>query len=230
MRYLSFLLLIISLFILMLGCEDEYQPRERKLEVYVETFVPVGAPVHVIFNKKVASANIMVNGTPVSAKTSDNKVYELEISIPGEELECMNAGDYKEYTVNIEATDEAGQSLENFTPLNFAIVIPDRWPPTVCGVECDPRKGAVDVDPGKYTEKIIIAFNEPLVKAEVLSTDPEFDFTLNFSEESSMMEVRFLNYTMPYEKEFRITVSATDLAGNTAEDIYWFTTIERRGR
>jgi hypothetical protein len=45
-----------------------------------------------------------------------------------------------------------------------------------------------------------------------------------------VMEVRFLNYIMPYETEFRITVSATDLARNIAEDTYWFTTIERRGR
>ena len=167
----------------------------------------------------------MLNGAPVLAKTSNNKVYRFEVSIPGEELECMNAGDYREYTMNIEATDEAGQSLEGFTPLNFVIVIPDFWPPRVCGVECDPRKGAVDVDPEEYTEKLIVAFNEPLAEAEVLSTDPEFDFTLNFSEDRRVMEVRFLNYTMPYGTEFRITVSATDLAVNIAEDTYWFITM-----
>jgi hypothetical protein len=229
-RYLSSLLLIISLFIPMLGCEDEYQPSEKKLEVHVDTFAPLGVPIYVEFNKKVASVTIMLNGAPVPAKTSNDRVYRFEVSIPDEELECMNAGDYKEYTMNIEATDEAGQSLEDFTPLNFAIVIPDYWPPRVCGVKCDPRKGSVDVDPEEYVEKLIIAFNEPLVEAEVLSTDPEFDFTLNFSEDRSVMEVRFLNYIMPYETEFRITVSATDLARNIAEDTYWFTTIERRGR
>lgn len=230
MRYLSFLLLITSLLILMLGCEDEYQLSEEKLEAHVDLVSPLGVPLYVEFNKKVASVTIMLNGAPVPAKTSNNMVYTFEVSIPDEELECMNAGDYQEYTMNIEATDESGQSLEIVTPLKFAIAIPDYWPPRVCGVKCDPRKGAVGVDPEEYPEKLIIVFNEPLAEVDVLSTDQEFDFTLNFSENRSVMEVRFLNYTMPYETEFRITVSATDLTGNIAEDTYWFTTIGRIGR
>jgi hypothetical protein len=233
MRYLSFLMLITS-FSMLMGCGEDNGPQETELRV-VSVYprggnIGLDGSVIVTFSKKVASVTITLNGAPVPAKTSNNKVYRFEVSIPDEELECMNAGDYREYTMNIEATDEAGQSLEGFTPLNFVIVIPDFWPPRVCGVECDPRKGAVDVDPEEYTEQLIIAFNEPLVEAEVLSTDPEFDFAFNFNEGRSVMEVRFLNYAMPYETEFRITVSATDLARNTAEDIYWFTTIAREER
>ena len=232
MRYLSLLMLITSLSMLM-GCGEDNEPQETELRV-VSVFprggnIGLGGSVIVTFSKKAASVTMMLNGAPVQAKTSNGKIYRFEVSIPDEELECMNAGDYREYTLNIEATDEAGQSLENFTPLNFVIVIPDFWPPRVCGVECDPRKGAVDVDPEEYTEQIIIVFNEPLAEVEVLSTDPEFDFILNSSEESGMMEVTFLNYTTPYETEFRITVSATDLAGNIAEDIYWFTTRAKEG-
>jgi len=233
MRYLSFPILIISLSMLM-GCGEDSEPQETELRVV--SVSPRGGNIGlngfiiVTFSKKVASVTIMLNGAPVQAKTSNNKVYRFKVSIPDEELECMNAGDYREYTMNIEATDEAGQSLEGFTPLSFFIVIPDFWPPRVCGVECNPRKGAVDVDPEEYPEKLIIAFNEPLAEVDVLSTYPQFDFALDFSEDRSVMEVRFLNYTMPYETEFRITVSATDLAVNIAEDTYWFTTMKRAGR
>jgi len=86
------------------------------------------------------------------------------------------------------------------------------------------------VDPQEYSEKLEVAFDEPLMEAEVLSTDPEFPFTAELMEGSEILEIKFLDYTMPKETKFTIRLEATDLAGNWAEIEYTFTTMVKEER
>ncbi len=234
---------IACLFILVAGCNEDNEPEEPKeTKLRVVSVAPSGGnlpgwpdsrvTITVTFSRKVVSPTIMLNGTPVCASTANNKTYKVVINpISEEEYECMNAGDSVNLTLTIEATDEAGQSLEGFTPLEFMAVIPDFHPPTICGVKCVPRKGMLGVDPEEYTEKLIVAFNEPVTGIEVTSIRPMFDFTLNLMEDRSTLEIKFLDYTMPYETYFEIEISATDMAGLGSEDMqYWFTTMAKEAR
>ncbi len=85
----------------------------------------------------------------------------------------------------------------------------------------------MDVDPAEYPEKLILVFSEPLMKAEVISTKPEFPFTVELTEDANALEITFLDYIMPGGKTFIIKLAATDLAGNRAELEYSFTTIAK---
>lgn len=240
-RYCT-LLIALALVFLVAGCDKDSDPQEtEEAELQVVSVEPPGGTiasnvsVTVVFSKKVESATMKFGGTPVSAVTHDNKTYvispltiEKAASILGVDLDCV--GDpptLGPLMLTIEAEDDFGQNLAGFAPIEFALVAPDFWPPRVCGVECDPMKGAVDVDPAEYPIELVVAFNEPMTEAKVLSTDPKFDFAEEFTELDKKLEIKFLDYNMPYGTEFKIRLSATDRAGNSSNLDYWFTTMTK---
>ena len=100
--------------------------------------------------------------------------------------------------------------------------------PEIDGYECKPKDGESNVDPNDYPEKFVIAFNEALYQARIVSTRPEFPFTDELSEDRMTLEISFVDYTMPYETEFVIALDATDLGGNTTYLQYSFTTMVKR--
>jgi hypothetical protein len=100
----------------------------------------------------------------------------------------------------------------------------DTYDWSICSSECVPRNRAVDVDPEEFPEGIIVAFSDPVSEAEVLSTQPEFSFTANLIEKRMKLEIKFVDYTMPYETEFRIRIHVDGPAGFPKELKYSFTT------
>jgi hypothetical protein len=126
-------------------------------------------------------------------------------------------------TVSVDVEDAAGNVTSS--SVSYTAKAADTTPPGIDGGACDPKDGADGVDPADYPEKLVIAFNEDLSEAKVSATDPEFKFTPTAS--GKTLELTFLQYSMPNETKFTLTLAATDLAGNAAEIKYSFTTMAK---
>jgi len=128
-------------------------------------------------------------------------------------------------TVSVDVEDAAGNVTSS--SVNYTATTPDTTPPALDGASCDPKDGADGVDPADYGEKIVIAFSEALKEAKVASTDPNFNFTPELAADGKSLTINFLKYSMPNETEFTIKIAATDLANNSAELTYSFTTMAK---
>ncbi|MBD3180856.1 hypothetical protein GF312_01090 [Candidatus Poribacteria bacterium] len=173
--------------------------------------------ITVTFSKAVTSATIIVTGatgtTTVAGKTATwTPTGEIP---PGA------------HTMTVSAEDSAGQALEGAVPINFTAVAPNNTPPALDGGACDPKDGGTGVDPADYPEKLTLVFTEALTDATVTAKDPDFKSTEELA--GNTLTITFLQYSMPNETEFVITIFATDAAGNTAEIEYGFTTMAKEG-
>jgi hypothetical protein len=220
------LLTAASMLIWIAGCGEEEAEEEAGPPPSVDTVtlsegqqIAGNASITVSFSKAVESADITVSGATgtVTGLPGKTAIWTPSPDIPP-----------GAHTLTITAEDSAGQGLDPaFTPVNFTAIAPDPDPPVLDDAKCDPKNGADGVDPADYPEKIEIAFNEALSAAKVTAAEPEFKSTEELSADGKVLTITFLQYSMPNETEFVITVSATDLAGNTAELEYGFTTMEK---
>ena len=110
MRYFSCLILLVSLIILILGCDSDSESLETELKVIVAPRggeIASNATITVIFSRPVASASIMINGSEVSATSFDNRVFTFHPGVEGELI------------VTIEAEGGDGEALEGFVPVTY---------------------------------------------------------------------------------------------------------------
>ena len=215
--YILFSIVLISLLSLSEGCDEdpELKPDLTKVlwtDPLVGSGLQIGAAVTFGVNKPMADATI----------TGEQGVVEVQ----GNTIVWTPVKPYPKGTVTltVNGTDVYGQKLEECTVTYVA----GRYgvqPPRIADTKCSPKNGVVDVDPQEYQEKLVIVFEEPLGKAKVISTDPEFSFVEELTGEGNVLEISFLDYIMPYGIEMVILLSATDLAGNEAELTYSFTTM-----
>ena len=103
----------------------------------------------------------------------------------------------------------------------------DRDPPKLDDSRCDPKNGAKGVNPADYPEKIVLAFSEAVLDARVISITPYFKTSDELIADGRVLKIAFLQYDMPYEQEYNITVICRDLAGNWAKLEYSFTTMRK---
>jgi|GEM_PF-1955771 len=220
------LLTAASMLIWIAGCgEDEEEeeagpaPKVDAVNISEGQQIAGNASIVVTFSKSVASATITVSGA-TGAVTG----------IPGKQATWTPSPDIPPgaHTLSITAEDSAGQGLDPaFTPINFTAIAPDPDPPELDDGKCDPKNGADGVDPADYPETIEIAFNEALSEAKITAKEPDFKSTEELSADGKVLVITFLQYELPNETEVAITVSATDLAGNSADLEYGFTTMEK---
>ena len=206
----------------MAGCGgDEEEEDKGDPPTVVDYGIAEGAQVAgnqaitVTFSKAMGSVTITVTGaagtTVVSGKTA---TWTPTGAIP--------AGNH---TMTVDGEDTFGQALEGATPVNFTAVAPDTTPPAIDDANCDPKNGADGVDPADYPEQLVIAFTEELSDAKITAKDPDFKSTEELA--GNTLTVKFLQYSMPNETEFKFTIAATDKAGNKADLEYGFTTMAK---
>jgi hypothetical protein len=158
----------------------------------------------------------MINGTPVAATTTDNKVYTFQ---PGQEGAL---------TLTIDAEDDAGQGLDPAFPgASYTAKPPDTTPPTIDGPSCIPTDGDTNVEPADVTE-IVIAFSEAMSDDLTVDLTEPADVLVDteLSSDKTKVTIKFLGgYSPGQETRFDISVTGSDLAGNAlADGSYSFTT------
>jgi hypothetical protein len=217
------LLMAASMLIWLVGCggdddeEEDAGPAPNVVSVSVAEGAQVAGnqSITVTFSKAVTSATITVTGA-AGATTVAGKVATWTPS-----------GDIPPgaHTLTIDAEDSAGQALEGAVPVNFTAVAPDNVPPALDGGKCDPKDGTDGVDPADYPETLTVVFTEDLSDATVTAKSPDFKSTEELA--GNTLTITFLQYSMPNETEFELTISATDAAGNSADIDYGFTTMAK---
>jgi hypothetical protein len=220
------LLTAASMLIWVAGCGDDEEEEEAGPAPGVESVtisegqqVAGNTSIIVTFTKSVASATITVTGA-AGAVTG----------VPGKTVTWTPSGDIPPgaHTLTVSAEDTAGQGLDpGFTPVNFTAIAPDTTPPAMDDGKSDPKNGADGVDPADYPETITIAFSEALAEAKVTAKEPDFKSTDELAADGMSMVITFLQYELPNETEVKITVAATDPAGNSADLEYGFTTMAK---
>ena len=162
------------------------------------------ATITATFDKSVTSATITVTGaagtTVAAGKTA---TWTPTGDIP--------AG---AHTATVDAENDGG-SLEGAVPVNFTAIAPDVTKPTLVGASCDPKDGASGVDPADYPETIVATFSEALKSATITGKDPDFKSTDELSADGKTLTIAFLQYTMPNETPFTITIEAIDMSNNS---------------
>ena len=216
------LILSIGFFALIYGCDEEPEPKVDLSLPKVMSTVPAAGGTQsgnaaIIFTLNKPLAEAQVKGAAGAISIAGKVVtFTPSPTLPGGSV-----------TLTLTGTDESGQELEEFT-LQFTALMHHCLGPEIDGAECKPKDGEVNVDPDEYPEKLVIAFTEDLSDVRVVSIKPEFTFTDAVGEDGRTLEISFVNYTMPYETEFVIGLRSTDLAGNSEDVEYSFTTMVKR--
>jgi hypothetical protein len=212
------LLTAVSMLIWIAGCGgDDEEEEDLGPEPVVESTIPaagetIAGNATVTFNLNKTLAEASVAGA-AGTVTIAGKVVTFQPSPD------MPAG---AVTLTLTGADAGGQEVTH--SLSFTAGAVDKDPPALG--TCDPKDGADGVNPDDYPEKIEIGFSEA-VTATITAKDPDFKSSDEMSADGKTMVVSFLQYTMPNETEFTITVSATDAAGNAADLEYGFTTMAK---
>lgn len=237
----------IGFLVLALGCGEE-KPKEVGPPKIISTVPLAGgiiasnSAINVAFDREMSQVEINVSGEeghthlaanqatwiPLRSSLSTQSAYDI-LSRPAGP--CWGPMDKGPHTFTVTGVDKNGQELEDFGPVNFSVVHPDCMPPGIYGEKCEPANGAIEVDPERYREKLIVAFDEPMAEVKVFSTDPEFHFTAELSEDSMSLIISFSGgYTMPAGTKFSIELVGADLAGHAfgtwpKPDVYSFVTM-----
>lgn len=222
--------LALAFIILASGCSEKSEELDIEKPVVVD----------VVFGKNIFDTDIGVNIVCAVSFTVifSKEMKEVDIDVSGASGEITLNGKYAtwtaiectsydmKYTLVVTGTDISGQELEPFeTSFNAGYVISDYFFPRIFDRKCDPKNGAVGVDPQDYMEKLTIVFDREFVEAKVVSTEPEFPFIARILEsDRKILEIMFVNYSMPYNTKFVITIYAMSLSGNARESKYSFTT------
>jgi hypothetical protein len=216
------LLMAASMLIWIAGCgEDDEEEAEPPVVQSTNPAeggsIPANASISVTFDQTMESVEITIPG-----------VTGTITGIPGKTATFKPAQPMAEgaHAATITGTSKDGADLEAVT-VNFTATALDEEPPTLVGASCDPNDGEDGVDPADYPEAIEIALNDNVgvTEAKVIASEPEFDFLPEFSD--GVLTLTFMQYSMPNEQTFEITVEAKDAAGNVAELDYSFTTMAK---
>ncbi len=128
-------------------------------------------------------------------------------------------------TLTLTGKDAGGQEV-SYT-LTFTVLVADSTPPALAGASCVPPDGATGVDPATHPDGLTIAFSEALASATITAKEPDFTATDALSADGTAVEIAFLQYSLPNETTVTINLTVTDAAGNPADVVYTFTTMEK---
>ncbi len=201
--------IILSVF--MLSCDEDAEtepttPTTRVVSVGVAEGdeVACDAYITVIFSEMMNAGSVVIslNGTPVSATSTDGMTFKFQTGMEGE------------FELTIDGKDIYGNELDPpYEPIVFRVTAPDRTPPEISDLECDPMNGSMYVDPAGYTG-VVIAFDEPMAEARVTSTEPEIRYTEELTDDGRNLVISFVQYSLPNETIFTVKLTGSDLAGN----------------
>jgi hypothetical protein len=146
----------------------------------------------------------------IVATSSDNKVFTFSLPEGAQSI-----------TVDVvDACDETASATGTYT-----VGAPDTVDPEIDGGGSDPKDGADGVDPADV-EEIVIKFSEALSGAELTNFEPDGDVTPDL--DGDTVTINFLgNFGLGNEQEVVVELTVEDLAGNTAEITYSFTTMAK---
>jgi hypothetical protein len=219
------LLMAASMLFWLAGCggDDDDDECDENVAPKVASVSPNGGDVFansvitVSLSKVVDSVTITMGGAAVTPTSADNKVFTF--SPPAEGANQALA---------ITAEDACGDGLDPaFAGVTFNVGAIDPDPPVLAGDKCDPKDGADGVDPAGY-EAITIVCNENLASADIVSVEPEIDPAPAVEVDGDTVTLAFLGgYKLSNEMEVEIVLSVTDLAANSAELTYSFTTMSK---
>jgi len=126
-------------------------------------------------------------------------------------------------SITVEVVDACGDSAS--ASGTYTVSAPDTTAPSLVGGDCDPKDGADGVDPADVSE-IVLVFDEDLGSAEVTNFEP--DGNVNPKVDGDTVTIEFLgNFSLGNEQEVVVEVTVVDLAGNSADIEYGFTTMAK---
>jgi hypothetical protein len=194
-------------------CTDNVAPSVVSVTPNGGTIASNGT-ITVTLSKPVKTATITLGAA--SATSADNKVYTLTGLAEG-------AGQ----ALSITAEDDCGDTLDPpFAGLTFDVIPEDNTPPELVGGDCEPEDGEDGVDPASV-EEIVIVLSEDCKVAEVTSFEPE-DAKIDTELDGDTLTISFLGgFSLGNEQEVNIEIAAEDIAGNTADLEYSFTTMAK---
>ena len=193
MKYICLLAFLMLCFIVK-GCGEDAVPGPTPsvLSVSVQhgEKVPCNKTIVVIFSKEMKPEHLAIslNGTQVPATSHDGITFSFT---PLEEGETK---------LEITGRDTSGQQLDPaYGTMKFTVTASDVVPPEILDAECRPENGASLVEPDDYMEYLVVVFSEPMLEAEVIKTEPGFNFTTELSEDGRSLKINFVKYTMYYD-------------------------------
>jgi hypothetical protein len=216
------LLMAASMLLWIAGCgdDDDDDDEDTTPPAFISSVPAEGAVdiagnavVTFTFDEDIATATLVSGGTGVVAAVGTAVTFTPGAGTP------LGPGPV---TLTISAEDAAGNATT--ATVNFTAKEPDPDPPVLDGPSCVPKDGASGVDPAGMTE-LVIAANEDLSDARVLSTDPEFNFTDEVA--GKLVTLTFLQWSPPNETTVTVELEMTDLAGNPGTVTYSFTTMAK---
>jgi hypothetical protein len=128
-------------------------------------------------------------------------------------------------TLTLTGKDASGQEVSS--TLTFTVLVADTTAPAIADASCVPANGATGVDPAAHPDGLTIAFSEALSSATITGKDPDFAGTDALSADGTKVDIAFLQYSLPNETVFTINLTIEDAAGNTADVVYTFVTVEK---
>jgi len=130
------------------------------------------------------------------------------------------------HTLTIDAR-RGNCKLEDFS-YTFTVVGPDKTPPVIVDEECDPENGAMDVNPDDYLEELTIIFSECMLEVDVTSASLNVHSWRLSRGKYIKISTEVRENRLPYDTEFRATLSGTDYSGNElATTEYSFVTMKK---
>ena len=218
------LLMAASMLLWMVGCGGDYDDDDNNndndagpVPEVLSTLPAAGAsqggnaPITFTLNKALAEATVS-GAAGSTAIVGTNVVFTPSPAIPAGPV-----------TLTLTGKDAGDQEVTS--TLSFTATEPDLVAPSLVGASCDPVDGASGVDPAGYPEKMIIAFDEALATGTITAKDPDFNSVDTV--EGQNVVITFLQYTMPNETPFSVSVTVTDAAGNSADVVYGFETMAK---
>lgn len=150
--------------------------------------------------------------TGAVATSADNKNFTFSLAEGAGQAVTVTCTDSCEATATASGTYNVGA--------------PDTTAPELDGGACEPADGDDGVDPADV-EEIVLVFSEGLSGAEITAAEPE-DMNIDSDLDGDTVTISFLGgYALGNEMEIVIELTIEDLAGNTADVEYSFTTMAK---
>jgi hypothetical protein len=166
------------------------------------------------FSKAVETVTITLGGAAVTPTVAGNAYSFTPTKI----------GDNQ--ALAITAEDSCGDALEGYTAVSFNVGEEDTTDPELVGGDCEPEDGEDGVDPADVTE-IILVFSEDISDDSTFAmVEPEEN--INAVIDGDTVTIEFLGgWSLSNEQEVELEGAIIDLAGNTADIEYGFTTMAK---
>jgi hypothetical protein len=154
--------------------------------------------------------SLTVSGAAASPTSSDNKVWTF--SLPEGSA-----------TITVDCTDSCGDT--GSASGTYTVGAPDNTPPELEGGDCEPEDGDDGVEPADV-EQILLVFSEDIASAEIQSFEPEAN--VQATPDGNEVLIEFLGgFSLGNEQEVVVEITVADLAGNSADIEYSFTTMAK---